>query len=445
MSTYDLILKNGVAVLPSGLHKTDIAISNGKIAAFGNFAATQAEQVLECAGLHILPGVIDTQVHFREPGAEHKEDLHTGSKAAVLGGVTSVFEMPNTKPLTTTPEALADKLARAKGRMYCDHAFFFGATAQNADQLPEWENLPGVCGVKIFMGSSTGDLLVDHDEDVRRILQNGKRVVSVHSEDEAMMLANKAALLAQNPAPNVREHCNWRSVESCVSSTTRLLRLARETNRRVHVLHICTAEELPILAEYRDVATCEVLPNHLTLHAPECYETLGSLAQQNPPIREKRHQEALWQAVKDGLIDILGSDHAPHTLPEKAQAYPASPSGTPGVQTMLPIMLDHVAHNRLTLERLVDLTAYGPQRVFGIKNKGRIALGYDADFAVVDLKAPQVLTNEQQASKAGWTPYNGREVRGVVLHTVLRGQAVVRERQLVQEQAPQSQVLSFFH
>lgn len=426
--TYDLILRGGTVVLPGMTVEADIGVRNGKIAALGDLDGATAENTLPCRGLHVLPGVIDTQVHFREPGATHKEDIEHGTMAAAAGGVTAIFEMPNTTPLTTTPEALAEKLAIAEESAYCDYAFYFGGTAHNASHLHEWENLPGVCGVKIFMGSSTGDLLSATDDEVRAVLENGRRIVAVHAEDEMMMNQNKISILGSSN--DVKLHPVWRSPESCVSATTRLLRLARACGRRVHVLHISTAEELDIIEQNRDIATCEVLPNHLTLSAPECYERLGTKAQQNPPIREQRHQDALWKAVRNGLIDILGSDHAPHTLDEKANTYPASPSGTPGVQTLVPVMLNHVNQGRLTLERFVDLTAYGPARIHQIAGKGRITPGYDADFTVVDMKAQKEITNKQQKSKSAWTPYDGMKVTGWPVATIIRGQIVMQDGEI---------------
>lgn len=427
---YDVIYVNGTVVLPGGIVRCDIAVKDGKIAQIGSLMLERAKERVNCNGLHVLPGVIDTQVHFREPGNEHKEDLETGTMAAAAGGVTAIFEMPNTNPLTTTPEALADKMKRAQGRAWCDYAFYFGGTMQNARNLAKWENLPGVCGVKIFMGSSTGDLLTETDESVRAVLSHGKRVVAVHSEDEAMMREAKGRILGDGPA-DVGLHPVWRSVEAAVSSTTRLIRIARETKRRVHVLHIATAEELPILQDHKDLVSCEVLPNHLTLAAPECYERFGTLAQQNPPIRDDRHRQALWKAVQSGLIDILGSDHAPHTLEEKSQPYPKSPSGTPGVQTLVPVMLNHVNEGRLSLERFVDMTAYGPARIHQIAGKGRIAPGYDADFTIVDMERVETITNAQQKSKSGWTPYDGMRVKGWPVMTVIRGQTVMQDGELV--------------
>ena len=437
--TFDLILKNGVAVLPGRTAQADIGIRSGKIESIGNLDGSSAARVIDCSNLHILPGLIDTQVHFREPGATHKEDLEHGMKAAALGGITGVFEMPNTRPLTTTPEALKEKLDIAARVGWTDHAFYFGGTAGNAKNLPDWERLPGVCGIKIFMGASTGDLLVATDEEVSSVLGGGKRVVACHAEDEMMMNENKITILKDSN--DVRLHPVWRSVESCVSATTRLMRLAREHKRRVHVLHISTAEELEILKDNRDIASVEVLANHLTLSAPECYERFGNRAQQNPPIREKRHQDALWKAINEGLVDILASDHAPHTLEEKAKPYPQSPSGTPGVQTLLGIMLDHVNNGRLSLERLVDMMAGSPQRVHGIVNKGRISRGYDADFTIIDLKAQHTITNAEQASKCGWTPFDGATVTGWPVMTILRGTVVMQDGALIG--APSGQPIRF--
>jgi dihydroorotase len=425
---YDLILKNGLVMLPGGLEKTDLGIIGGKIAGFGDLSRAQAADILPCDNLHILPGFIDTQVHFREPGMEHKETLETGMMAAAAGGVTGIFEMPNTNPLTVTPEALDYKLAQAAKGGWCDYAFYFGGTAQNAHQLHEWENLEGVCGVKIFMGSSTGDLLSATDDEVRAVLSNGRRVVAVHAEDELILRENKKTILGDST--DVKMHPVWRSPEQCLSATQRLISLARECGRRVHVLHISTADEMDVLRHHRDVASVEVLPNHLTLAAPECYERLGTYAQQNPPIREKHHQDALWKAINDGLVDILGSDHAPHTRDEKDKTYPDSPSGTPGVQTLVPVMLNHVNAGKLTLERLVDLMCEGPHRIHQIAGKGRIMLGYDADFTIVDLKAKKTITHAQQQSKCGWTPYDGMHVTGWPMMTIIRGHIVMRDDEL---------------
>lgn len=425
--TFDLIVSGGTVMLPGGSAVTDVGVHGGKVAAIGALRSGAAE-VLDASGLHVLPGVIDTQVHFREPGLEHKEDLATGSTAAVLGGVTAVFEMPNTKPPTCTPEALADKLVRAEGRMWCDHAFFIGASPGNAGDLGAWERLPGCAGIKVFMGSSTGSLLVESDDDLARVLASGFRRVAVHCEDEAR-LRERHRLVDGGADP--ASHPEWRDAETALAATRRLLRLAQAVRRRVHVLHVTTAEEMDLLREHRDLATVEVTPQHLTLAAPECYRRLGTRAQMNPPIRDERHRRALWQALADGVVDCLGSDHAPHTLEEKSRPYPATPSGMPGVQTLLPVMLDHVAAGRLTLERLVDLTSAGPARLYAIAGKGRIAAGHDADFTLVDLKAERDITRDWLASRCGWSPFEGMRVRGWPVATVVRGAVVMRDGALI--------------
>lgn len=431
--SFDLLLKNGIAVLTGMTVPADIGVKDGKIVAIGALGNADAAQVIHCKGLHVLPGIIDSQVHFREPGADHKEVLESGLRAAAMGGVTSVFEMPNTNPLTTTPEAVADKLARAAKNPWVNYSFYLGGTAQNAPHLGEWEKTKGTCGIKIFMGASTGDLLSATDEEVEAVLANGRRVVAVHAEDEMMMNENKKTILKDSH--DVTLHPVWRSAESCLSATQRLIRLARKHMRRVHVLHITTAEEMEFLAQNKDIATVEVLANHLTLYAPDCYQTLGSKAQQNPPIREKHHQDALWAAIANGTVDILASDHAPHTLEEKAKEYPASPSGTPGVQTILPVMLNHVKNGKLTLEKLVELMCYGPQRVHGVVGKGRIARGYDADFTIVDLNKTVTITNAQQQSRAGWTPFDGMSVTGWPIYTIVNGHIVMHADELISKDA----------
>ena len=426
--SFDLAIAGGTVMTPMGRVTADVGVRDGRIAAIGDLGRVAAAERFDASGLHVLPGVIDTQVHFREPGLEHKEDLESGTRGAAKGGVTAILEMPNTSPNTDSAEALADKLSRAQGRAWCDHAFFVGATDGNADKLATLERLPGCAGVKVFMGSSTGSLLVADDETLRKVLAGGHRRVAIHAEDEARLIARKAL---RDPAAGAAQHPHLRDVEAAVRATRRVLALARETGRRIHVLHISTGDELPLLAAAKDVATVETTPQHLTLSAPECYERWGSYAQMNPPIREARHRDALWRAVVDGVIDVIGSDHAPHTREEKDRPYPASPSGMPGVQTLVPLILDHVNAGRLSLERFVDLTSAGPNRIYGIANKGRIALGYDADFTVVDLKARRTITNDWMETRCGWTPFDGMTVIGWPRATVVRGAIVMREDELL--------------
>jgi dihydroorotase len=426
-TTFDLILKGGTVVNQDGTGLRDIGVTGGRIAAIGILAQASAGETVDCRGLHILPGVVDTQVHFREPGLEHKEDLETGSRAAVLGGVTAVFEMPNTNPLTTSAEALADKVKRATSRMHCDFAFWVGGTRENAGEVAELERLPGAAGIKVFMGSSTGNLLVEDDEGVASILRNTRRRAAFHSEDEFRLRERLGERIEGDPS----SHPVWRDEIAALRCTERLVRIARQARARIHVLHISTAEEIAFLQAHKDVASCEATPHHLTLSADD-YARLGTLLQMNPPVRDKRHCDGVWQGISQGVVDVLGSDHAPHTLEEKAKPYPASPSGMTGVQTLVPIMLDHVNAGRLSLERFVDLSSHGPHRLFGMARKGRIAAGYDADFTVVDLKRRETITNEQAGSKAGWTPYHGKQVTGWPVGTIVRGQRVMWEAEIVE-------------
>lgn len=427
MATYDLILKNGTVWTPGGPIETNVGVKDGKIAEIG--ARGDAGEVIDCTGLTVLPGVIDSQVHFREPGLEAKEDLESGSSAAVLGGVTAVFEMPNTKPNTDSAEALQDKLDRARDRMWCDHAFYVGATAANADHLKELERLPGAAGVKIFMGASTGDLLVSEDSELARVLASGKRRVAIHAEDEARMNARADKRIEGDPS----SHPVWRDDESAMLATRRILALAREAKRRIHILHVTTPAELELIARHKDIASCEVTPQHLTLAAEEAYPELGSYAQMNPPIRSAAHRDGLWHWLNQGVPDVIGSDHAPHTKEEKAKPYPQSPSGMPGVQTLLPLLLDHVANGRTTLQRVVDLTSAGAQRIFGIVGKGRIAAGYDADFTVVDLKAQWTIEESWLASRCGWSPFTGQSLTGKPVGTIVRGRKVMWEAELADQ------------
>jgi dihydroorotase len=424
--TFDLILTGGVVVNHDGEGRADLGVIDGRIAEIGDLSQASAGETVDCAGLHLLPGVIDSQVHFREPGATHKEDLETGSRAAVLGGVTAVFEMPNTSPLTVTADALADKLARAKGRMHCDHAFFVGGTHENARDVAELERLPGAAGIKIFMGSSTGSLLVSDDAGVSEILKRTRRRVSVHSEDEPRLTERKGLRVAGDPS----SHPVWRDPEAALKCTRRLLAIAREHGAKVHVLHISTAEEMRYLADFKDVATVECTPHHLTMGS-DAYERLGTRAQMNPPVRDDAHRSGIWWGLRQGVVDVLGSDHAPHTLEEKDKPYPDSPSGMTGVQTLVPMMLDHVAAGRLSLARFVDLTSAGPNRIFGIARKGRLAVGYDADVTVVDLKRRETITNAWIGSRSRWTPYDGVDVTGWPVGTVIRGRRVMWDGEIV--------------
>ena len=426
---FDLVLAGGTCVTPAGTDTLDVGIRGGQIAAIGQLDQAARAETIDVRGLHVLPGVIDSQVHFREPGLTHKEDLESGTRGAALGGVTAIFEMPNTSPTTTTREALAEKVSLARGRCWVDHAFFMGAAPENAELLGELETLPGCAGVKIFLGSSTGSLLVDDPEVLRRALRSGRRRVAIHAEHEGRLKQRRT--IVDGPDAHVRMHPEWRDAETARLATEGVLRIAREAGRALHILHVTTHDELPLLQAARDIATVEVTPQHLTLTAPDCYERLGTFAQMNPPVRSAEHRDALWAALQSGLVDVIGSDHAPHTREEKARPYPHSPSGMTGVQTLVPVMLTHVNAGKLSLQRFVDLTSAGPARVYDVAGKGRIALGYDADFTVVDLARSERLDDAQIASRSGWTPFHDMQVQGWPVLTVVRGHPVMRDGALL--------------
>ncbi|HZZ88797.1 MAG TPA: dihydroorotase [Caulobacteraceae bacterium] len=420
---FDLIVRGGEVANHAGRGLADVGVRAGRIAAIGDLAQASTGEVFDATGLTVLPGVIDTQVHFREPGMDWKEDLESGSRAAVLGGVTAVFEMPNTDPPTSNRAALDDKLARARGRMHCDHAFYAGSTHENAAYLADVEATPGCCGVKTFMGSSTGSLLVDDDAGVEAVLRAVRRRAAFHSEDEARLRERKG--LAREG--DWSSHPEVRDAETALRSTRRLIAIAERLGKRVHVLHTTTADEIEFLSQHKDVASCEVTPQHLTLAAPDAYERLKGLAQMNPPIRDAAHRAGLWKGIANGVVDVIGTDHAPHTLEEKARPYPASPSGMPGVQTLVAVMLTHVAEGRLTLERFIDLTSAGAQRIFNIAGKGRLAVGWDADLTLVDLQARRTIRHADMATRVGWTPFDGMEALAWPMATIIRGQVVMRD------------------
>ncbi|MGB0683471.1 MAG: dihydroorotase [Magnetovibrionaceae bacterium] len=426
---FDLTLIGAECLTPSGRVKTDIGVLDGRIRAFGDLAKADSAVRYDAKGLTVLPGVIDSQVHLREPGSQEKEGLERGTAAAAKGGVTAVFEMPNTDPPTLDDERLRDKWQRAKDRVWTDIGFYVGTSLENIDDLARMECLEGVPGLKLFMGSSTKTLTIDQEDLLMRVLKAGRRRIAVHSEDQSRIQERRP--IADNAGGDVRLHSEWRDAKTAWRSTERLLPRARAVGRPVHVLHVTTRQEVELLQSYRDIATMEVTPLHLALTAPEAYERLGARAQMNPPIRTKEHNDALWRAVREGLVDCLGSDHAPHIAEDKAKTYPFTPAGLPGVQTLVPQMLGAVAEGKLTLERFVDLTSTGPARIFGIRNKGRIALGYDADFTVVDLKRRETIRNDWIESVGGWTPLDGIQVTGWPVSTIIRGRIVMRDAELL--------------
>ena len=423
-----LIIKNGTCYIDGKLVNTDITVSGGKIKSIGK-ADLNNHKVYDAENKIVLPGIIDTQVHFREPGSTDAEDLESGSRAAVLGGVTSLFEMPNTNPPTANLVEFEKKLKAAKNRMHSNYAFYFGATPSNTDQLAQLKNVEGCCGVKLFAGSSTGNLLVDKEADIEKVISSSDRVVSIHSEDEDIIKLRKKF----TRKGDVHSHHEWRNVECAMSSTRRVVKIAERYNKKIHVLHVTTKDEVDFLAMHKKNVTFETTPQHLTLYAPDCYDKLGTYAQMNPPLRGKEHYDRLWTAIKNNIVDVLGSDHAPHLKANKDKEYPDSPSGMPGVQTIFPVMIDHVNNGKLTLNQLINLMCENPCRIFGIKNKGFIKEGFDADLTIVDMKKEVIIKDEMIASKCGWTPFNNYKVKGFPVGTIVNGILVMSDGKILVE------------
>ena len=421
----DLIIKNGQCYINGNLEKKDIGILKNKIVEIGDLNE-KSKEIFDVKGLTVLPGCIDTQVHFREPGSTDTEDLNSGSKAAVMGGITSVFEMPNTKPPTTNFEEFEKKINIAK-KMYCNHAFFFGATAENYSTLEKLKDLKGCCGIKLFAGSSTGNLLVDKEKDIEKVFEYASKVVAVHSEDEEILKMRKKLI----EKGNVKTHPVWRNEEVAMSSTRRIVKIAKRFNKKAHILHITTKDEVDFLSQNKGLITFEITPQHLTIYSPDCYNKLGTYAQMNPPIRDKSHYDRLWYAIRNNYNDTIGSDHAPHLKVNKDKKYPNSPSGMPGVQTLLPVMLNHVNNNKLKLEQLMKLICENPVRIFGIKNKGYIKKDYDADFTLVNLDKTIEIKNENIESKCGWSPFNGNKFKGTPVATIINGEIKMKDGKII--------------
>ncbi|MFK8137037.1 MAG: dihydroorotase [Bdellovibrionales bacterium] len=436
---FDLLIKNIELITDKKTQVVNIGITEGKFASIDT-KDHDAHEVVDLKGLSAFPGIIDTQVHFRDPGLTHKEDLESGSKGAALGGVTAFFEMPNTKPPTIDVEQLEKKIELAKTKSHCDFAFFAGATKHNLSELQQMITLPGCCGVKIFMGSSTGNLLVSEDVEVEKILKGIESPIAVHSEDEDMLVERQAI---QENAKNVHAHYEWRNAEVALSSTQRLIGLAEKTNSKVHVLHLTTKDEVEFLGGKRTNCSIEITPQHLYFSAPQVYDQFGTLAQMNPPIRTKEHQEALRQALKEEFFNLCGSDHAAHTLEEKQLGYPKSPSGMTGVQTLPLALWDLVAQGLISKEYFVRLTSKNVIDVFGIKNKGEVKVGNDADLSIFDLKTSFKIEKNWIASKSGWSLFEDHEFSSKPVSTIVRGNFTCRDGVLTS--SLQAEVIKFNH
>ena len=423
---YSLIIKNGSCYIDGKFQNIDLALSGNKIKKIGKIDINSSK-VFDATGKIVLPGAIDTQVHFREPGNNDAENLESGSRAAIAGGITAVFEMPNTNPPTSTFKEFNNKLIAAKNRMFCNYAFYFGATPNNMKELASVNTLEGCCGVKLFAGSSTGNLLVSQEKDIEKVISNSSKIISVHSEDENILLSRKKFI----KEGDVTSHPVWRNEECALESTKRVVRLAQKHKKKIHILHVSTKEEIDFFSEKRDGVTFEITPQHLTLYAPDCYENLKTFSQMNPPLRSKDHYDRLWDAVDETLVSTIGSDHAPHTKEEKNRKYPLSPSGMPGVQTLLPIMLDHVNKGKLKIEKLIKLVCENPCDLFGIKNKGYIKENYDADLTIVDMNKEVVIKDNWIESKCGWTPFNNYKVKGFPIATIVNGEIVMKNSKII--------------
>ena len=432
----DLIIKNGKCYIDKDLKDQDIAIKEGKIIEIGKINK-EAKEILDAKDLLVLPGCMDTQTHFREPGSTDTEDLHTGSRAAIVGGITSIFEMPNTNPPTANKKEFQRKLDLAKNRMYCNYGFYFGATPDNANDLANLKDLEGCCGIKLFAGSSTGNLLVQHEKDIEIVFKNSSKVVAVHSEDEEILNRNKKLI----KDGDVHSHPIWRSAECAISSTRRIVKIAERYKKKAHILHVTTKDEIDFLSQHKGNITFEITPQHLTIYAPDCYNKLGTYAQMNPPIRDKSHYDRLWYGVKNNLNDTIGSDHAPHLKINKDKTYPNSPSGMPGVQTLMPIMLNHINNEKLTLEQLMNFVCENPVEIFGIENKGFIKEGFDADFTIVDMNKKILIKNENIESKCGWSPFEGIEFKGTPVSTIIAGKIKMKNGKILGE--PEGKPISF--
>ncbi len=432
-----LLIRGAEVVTSTGLQRADVLVQGEKISQIGDLSSSTADEILDASGLVLMPGVIDPQVHFREPGQPWKEDLESGSRAAAAGGVTAFLDMPNNDPVITTVERFQAKLAAAATKCHVDFGFFFGATPDNLDEILAAKE---ACGIKIFMGASTGSLLVHRREDLERIFASGRKLIAVHAEDEDTIRANKAAF---GDSATLMDHPRIRSVEAALKATQLAVELSKRYNRRLHILHLTTQEEAEFLAREKTpgVISTEVCPQHFLMKYPEDYERLGSLAQMNPPIRVARHGEALWKALQSGVIDCTATDHAPHTLEEKAKPYPQSPSGMPGVETLLPMMLNRVNQGLCSLSELARWMCEGPAKLYGMVGKGRIEVGYDADLVLVDMKAERKVLNGHLQTRVNWSPYDGQTVKGWPVMTLVRGNIVYQDGKV--SEAPVGKPIKF--
>ncbi len=413
------LIRDAKVVLPTGCSVTNVLIENGKIASIDASGLSVADEVIDGRDQVLFPGLIDDQVHFRDPGLTHKEDLATASAACAAGGVTSFLEMPNTVPAAITADLIEAKYEIARQKSIVNHGFYIGATVDNLEELNLVKNVPGI---KIFIGSSTGDLLVDKQAALERIFAETSLPICAHCEDESTIRENRTRIGGTN---NIADHSKIRDVNAAIVATRRAIDLAVRHQHRFHVLHVSTADEIPMISQARPWLTCEVCPHHLLFDTRD-YETLGTLVQMNPSIKPPEHPPALWKAMREGLVQVVATDHAPHTLEEKSVDYPASPSGLPSVENYLSLLLTHAEEHGVTLEQLASMCSDGPARIWGLVGKGRIEVGYDADLVLIDLNREKIIRNEDQLTKCKWSPWSGKRVKGLPVRTIVGGETVFR-------------------
>jgi len=420
-----LLIRHARILMPTGdILLGDVLTRGREIVQIAPDISASADREIDATGLTLLPGVIDPQVHFREPGLEHKEDLFTASCACAKGGVTSFLEMPNTRPLTTTQAALDDKLKRASEKCLVNYGFFIGATPEN---LPDLREAQPTCGIKIFMGSMRGGLLVDSEEALDPIFAQGTRLIAVHAEDQERIRERREKFAGIND-PAI--HSQIQDNQAALNATQLALKLSKKYQRRLHILHLSTGEEAELLRQDKPSwVTAEVTPQHLLLNT-SAYEKIGTLAQMNPPLRSPQDNATLWQALLDGVIDFIATDHAPHTLDEKAQTYPNSPSGMPGVETSLALMLTQAIQGRCTLAQVSNWMSTAVAKAYRIPNKGAIAPGYDADLVLVDLENHRPVRREELLTKCGWSPFEGWNLTGWSVMTIVGGKVAYERGKL---------------
>ncbi|RTE54461.1 dihydroorotase [Arenibacter aquaticus] len=432
-----ILIKNATIVNENKIFPGDVLLEDDIILKIDDsIPSDQATRVIDVAGKYLIPGVIDDQVHFREPGLTHKGNIATESRAAVAGGITTYMEQPNTNPQTTTIDALEAKFEVARGASFANYSFLFGGTNDNLEELKKLDK--NACsGVKLFLGSSTGNMLVDNEEVIEKIFRNTEMVISAHCEDEATIRANMAAY-KERYGDDIPINCHpmIRSEEACYLSSSRAIALAKKTGARLHVFHVSTGKETQLFRndiplEEKKI-TAEVCIHHLWF-SEEDYESKGTLIKWNPAVKTATDREQLWQALLDDRIDVVATDHAPHTIEEKNNPYTAAPSGGPLVQHALPAMLENYHSGKIALERIVEKMCHNPAKLFQIKKRGFIREGYYADLAIVDLQDPWRVTKDNIAYKCGWSPFEGSSFKSRITHTFVNGHLAYENGQFSEE------------